>query len=568
MKLSASNGTHSDRGARQGERPSALIEGMRQALLREGLPEQAKLADVLGLEPAAVHRLSYAGLMLEAIDRLAALQGAETGAPSTRCGSFLRDHATNSDAPHTLEEAWVWVDRFIHEKLRPGLGNAEPAGARLHLYLDTVAEADRATDQALQLVRIIDLTNPARGYTPGGPQAGMVERLDPMSIWAWYSRHLTTPFHIDSGAPRHELIGTGFVYGMPRGRDPERSVDELAQETRDLLEEAALLRQGSIPNAAMVEIQFPPFVALCFAEISPSFVLMEALDEDSRSLPVVFLPNDRKWVAPNTGVGPTGTGQSFCHVAAAIALVGAAALRDFWVVEDRERTLGQPRLDRVRGMNSRRRHVIYLPRIRYRDPAPGGEDDRTGLGASLRRAHWRSAHFRKLPEGQQASRKQRLIAEANGRIPPEGSTWVRGATVAGEEVEARYRSRSAVKALFDTTVVQTRTHGELNWFGFERLCSAWLRRQGFEELARKGGDRGADIYCSRQRGDALEFWVVQCKHVRDKVGPEVIREVHGAAALRKADRAMVITSSAFTSGAIETARELGVLLADGDEISH
>jgi HJR/Mrr/RecB family endonuclease len=50
----------------------------------------------------------------------------------------------------------------------------------------------------------------------------------------------------------------------------------------------------------------------------------------------------------------------------------------------------------------------------------------------------------------------------------------------------------------------------------------------------------------------------------NKVGPDVVRELEGARVLRGADRALLITSSAFTPAAIQTARELNIELVDGD----
>lgn len=545
---------------------SAMLEGMRQAFLREGLPENASIQQLVLLSPQAIHRLAYSALLLETVDRLLALRDIRQAKPTTRSGELLRDFETYHEAPSTLDHAWDWVEQYIAECLRPALEVADLATGRFILYMDTAAEQDRFANAALQLVRIVDLIHPCRAHIPGGPDAKTVENQDPLSIWAWYSRQLTSPMYIDSGAPDHNRISSGYIYSMPKGDDPARAVDDLNAMTRDLLEEAALLRQGSIPNAAMVEINAPPFVALCFAEIMPSLVVMEVLDSESRSLPIVYQPADRAWFGPNTGQGPTGSIESFDHVVAAMAMIGAAALRDFWVIEDRDRTLGPPRLDRVLGLKSSRRHVIYLPRIRYRSAQVASQNATALLSVAERRAHWRSAHFRKLPSGHHASRKQTLLAQAHGRIPPDGYTWIRGATVAGADVEAVYRSRSAVRALFDATPLQQRTHSGLTWFAFERAVWRWLEGQGFEELARKGGDRGADIWCCRARGDVLEFWVVQCKHVRKPVGPEAVRELHGAAALRQADRAMLVTSSAFTLGALETARDLGIDLVDGTQI--
>lgn len=290
---------------------------------------------------------------------------------------------------------------------------------------------------------------------------------------------------------------------------------------------------------------------------------MEGLDANSRALPIIFQPS-LGWVhGPNTGSGPDGKMDSFEHYVALIALLGAAAIRDFWVIEDREKSLGPARVSRPRGLKSNKSRVIYLPRIRYVEGRLGQSslEARTKT-ASERRAHWRSAHFRKLPTGSKPSKKQLLLAAAQNIKPPAGTTWVRSSNISGNDGDLIYRSRSATAALFDVIPFEKQSHAGLSWFAFERLCARELNRQGFEELTRKGGDRGTDIFCSRGTGPTTETWVVQCKHWNAKIGPDVVRDLHGARALRTADRALLITSSAFTQGAIETAADLGIELLD------
>jgi restriction system protein len=139
--------------------------------------------------------------------------------------------------------------------------------------------------------------------------------------------------------------------------------------------------------------------------------------------------------------------------------------------------------------------------------------------------------------------------------------------VTGIEAERVYRSRSVAKLLFDAIPSKGQALGGLSWFNFERYCGGWLRRQGFDEVARKSVDRGVDITAFKDRSGKAEEWSVQCKHWANKVGPDVVRELEGARRLRNADRAMLITSSAFTPAAIQTASELGIVLVDGDQLS-
>jgi HJR/Mrr/RecB family endonuclease len=186
---------------------------------------------------------------------------------------------------------------------------------------------------------------------------------------------------------------------------------------------------------------------------------------------------------------------------------------------------------------------------------------------TARAAHWRSDHYRKLPSGQRPTLRQIALAEAFKRSPPEGCTWVRGTSIAGIETEKVYRSRSLSEVLFDVVPSKAKALSGLSWFEFEQHCTRWLRSRGFDEVGRTSIDRGVDITAISGTDQPLK-WVVQCKHWTKKVGPDVVRELEGARALRKADRAMLIISSAFTSAAVETASQLDIDLIDGDSLDQ
>ena len=542
------------------------------ALVAEGLsPFGISLDEILRLVPAAIHRIARAGVVAEILPLIACLGHLGDARPESACGVALQDGLRRWSAPADLDAAYRFAEAFICQTLPGALGARDIAAIRTQLFFDANYEPDPEVALALGLIRLLDLTDPDHAYAPGKPNARIVERLDPASIFAWYSRQTTSPFHIDDGGRHQRPVSRGFVYRAPEAPVPEIGQAELEAAMRDILREASELRMGSIPNAAFVEIDASPLVCLCFAEITPDLVLMEGLDAEGRALPIVFQPSMGRAFGPTTGTGGLGSLASFEHYVALIALIGAAALRDFWVIEDRDKILGPARVSRPRGLKSSRSRVIYLPRIRY----VGARLNPDGLkeqaqSALARRAHWRASHFRRLPAGSTPSKKQLLLAQAQQISPSPGTTWVRAARIsgvgdddgAGAAAEVTYRSRSATAALFDTIPFEAQAHGGLSWFAFERACARALAAQGFEELARKGGDRGTDIYCARDRGHEVETWVVQCKHWSVKIGPETVRELHGAQALRAADRALLITSSAFTAGAIEAASALGVDLMD------
>lgn len=248
---------------------------------------------------------------------------------------------------------------------------------------------------------------------------------------------------------------------------------------------------------------------------------------------------------------------------AALYLMSAAILRDFWVVEDRSLAdrLGAPRVRVPRGMKDGARTVIYLPRCRY---------DRSAIIAATCAGdkrwtispHFIRSHIRQLPEGSHATVKQQAIARLHGVDIPEGKTWVRGhVAAAGTEDAKRYRSRSAVRSLMqvlDVTKPKEALTG-LTWYAFERLCEAMLKRRGYEVLD-KVGDGGIDILAIDRNGGYL---FAQAKHWSKKVGPGVVREMIGSLTARRADiskdaKGCVISSSGFTEAAIAEAADAGI----------
>lgn len=87
------------------------------------------------------------------------------------------------------------------------------------------------------------------------------------------------------------------------------------------------------------------------------------------------------------------------------------------------------------------------------------------------------------------------------------------------------------------------------------------------QAAQRDGDGGVDLYATDRDGGG---WVVQCKcwGPHRAVGPEVIRELHGAIADADAggstpSKGVVFTTSRFTAGALELAKSFGYECIDG-----
>jgi Restriction endonuclease len=523
----------------------------------------APLDRLARLPKEAIYRASYEGFEAE-LPRLAApfLKCLERAAPKSSSGRALVACVLDQRSEVETVTAYDFVRLFVSQYLpRSYQGILE---IRFGLFRDAMVEPSDGIRDLLQLARACWLLDPRNENAPDNVRFDRpyYRGLDPLSIWAFWTRQYTHPIFIDDGSKAKTRIAKGFVYDLRSAVGFEPPTGDVSATIRGLLQEADLLRLGSIPTRAFVEINVPPFVCLVLDEVSPEFVMVEALDSHERALPIYLFPSVRRWTIPNTGCGPRNDVASFCEIANVIAAVAAAALRDFWVVEDRERVLGPPRLGRIAGSMNNSKRVIYLPRIRYVGASNLSERAESATNISARAAHWRTDHYRKLPEGQTPTKKQMAVANAFGRSPEPGTTWVRGATVAGLDAERVYRSRSISRLIFDMLPSKGQALTDLSWFDFEGFCARWLRDHGFEEVGRTAFDNGVDITAFK---GSIQ-WVVQCKHWKAKVGPDIVRELEGARKLRAGDRAMLVTSSAFTPAAIETAKLLNIIIVDGDQL--
>lgn len=105
----------------------------------------------------------------------------------------------------------------------------------------------------------------------------------------------------------------------------------------------------------------------------------------------------------------------------------------------------------------------------------------------------------------------------------------------------------------------------LSWKEFENLVGEMYRRQGYmvREQLSGGADGGIDLKLSK----GGEYTVVQCKRwTRRKVQVQIVRELYGVMVSEGADAAVLITTSSFTSGAREFAREKPITLIEGSAL--
>ncbi len=99
---------------------------------------------------------------------------------------------------------------------------------------------------------------------------------------------------------------------------------------------------------------------------------------------------------------------------------------------------------------------------------------------------------------------------------------------------------------------------------FEEEVAAIFGRRGYRtEVTPKTGDFGADVLMWDRAGTK---WAVQVKQYSNPVGRPTVQAMRGVAQDFRAEKAMVVTLSRFTKGAIEYAESQGIRLVEGDEL--
>jgi hypothetical protein len=344
----------------------------------------------------------------------------------------------------------------------------------------------------------------------------------------------------------------------------DADIPTVESSINSLLLEADSSRKWSIPPHALVEFKFGPFAFCEVLEIGHD---------------VYFVLRDHRWqfaiccVNPQTSVwaltawaGEHGDRED--EVYAALKLLLAAILRDFWVVEERESVFSTTSLPRrfAKQKGDENQRIVYLPRVHYKRK-PDVSCCVSSLDQERRRQHHVAAHLRRV---QEASKNQRLLAELYGFTVPTGYTFVRPHERGHKQMEVIYRSRSALRSLY-TAVEQGISTQRPHWFQFERDVYKVMERLGYDVQhvsASRRGDHGIDVYATKITGEEIENWVIQCKcySQEHKVGPNIIRELIGSLSRYETPtKGTVVTTSSYTSGAIEEANRVGIRLINGSE---
>ena len=104
---------------------------------------------------------------------------------------------------------------------------------------------------------------------------------------------------------------------------------------------------------------------------------------------------------------------------------------------------------------------------------------------------------------------------------------------------------------------------KMSGLDFEKYLQALLLRKGYVEVKLTHTyDLGVDITAKKDG----EYWAIQAKRYKGKVGLDSVRQVVTAAKYYKCSRTMVITNSFYTSNARTIARTMDCVLIDRDQL--
>jgi len=372
-----------------------------------------------------------------------------------------------------------------------------------------------------------------------------------------------------------ELLGPGSI-AMDAKRIVQNlpvyvgNIDEGDKFFNDLLAEAVTLKRWTIPPGAYVQLELGELVAAKLHEIGGEVACL-LINAEGEYL--------RVWIDPSANVASIDGFREIASAAdqqghdsvwlekleLAIKILLAAIIRDFWVVEERERVFGVGTRTK-KGSRLQSDHnkevVVYLPRVRYVDDVQHKAD---ALDLVARRAHFVIGHLRKALH---ASETQIQIAHRYGITPPEGFTFVRPHK-RGEKVQERiYRSRSALQCIQALEPISS-INAKDGWFQYELNVMHWLAFNGFEVehlAASRLGDGGVDLQAYRNN----EHLLVQCKHwQKEKIGPRIIREMLGTLqTFPEGARGVIITSTYLTEGAKRLAIQNGIQFIQNVDFSN
>lgn len=353
--------------------------------------------------------------------------------------------------------------------------------------------------------------------------------------------------------------------------------EETKSQMKEILTEAMDQATGLwIPYNACVEIRDDPiFKYVRFIEYEKVIAIF-AHDHNERFLSEIFMKDMKDfkyWLFNNGNIFDEKIEESSKR----IYLKLAACIRDWKVLIERDSTMSYRGRNVIKDSNSNKKRICYLPITKYRRN-PNKEQqkkERVFFNESRKFSGDRRAHPRRLVEGTKASKIQLLLAkDLNFPIPP-GYTFVKESVWGKKgmtQKEVVYRSKSLNNLFYasDHEIEKAKEIHELSPAGFEEYCEKYVTKLGWEVTKRNNYDGGIDIRALKEfKDETIKKLIVQCKHWKRPVGPDVIREFKGAADAEEDKHEkvlMVIISSVFTTGAREYAKKFNIELINGEEL--
>ena len=348
-------------------------------------------------------------------------------------------------------------------------------------------------------------------------------------------------------------------------------IEEVATLAANLLDDAVEHKTWTIPPRAVVQQPIGIFTHLELHEFGGNvFCILRTAKGEFYASAVNPLRHHGTFVVPLRIEQDAETKRA---IEAGVHLIICAIIRDFWVVEEREKVF---RVERQSFRQGRRQEtddkprVIYLPRIKYTDK-PNPMVATQELGYPERRTHNVVPHLRRAGS---ASGSQLILAERYGFDVPMGFTFVRPHLRGKGQNEVIYKSRSALQSLYMTDVGVAGETKSIDWFQFERDVYDLMAGLGFlvkHVAASRHGDNGVDIYATKGSDFDRVNWVIQCKCWKPsrKVYPSTIRELCGVLSEQPhGTRGMVVTTSSFSSGSRAQAHTADIRLVDGEEFTR
>ena len=373
----------------------------------------------------------------------------------------------------------------------------------------------------------------------------------------------------------------------PKTDDREKKELEAVEKSKDqkpflfknkhILQEAIENQMGhhKVPHDGVFELLHDPFFKCIRFREDKDVVTAIILDKNERYMIEVFSKAevDFKYLLWNQmKLNKHYSEECMQEMYTKIAIV----IRDSYVLDERDITMGYGGKRRPYGMNtSSEYNIYYFPRKRYRYKN-NTKAEKAFFRETRTFSGTRRAHTRELPENYKPSDKQLLLAKSLDIYVPDGCTFVNEAEwgIKMTKREVRYRHTCLNDVFFYDNREVSKAHeiNQLSPAAFEEYSEERVKKLGYS-IKSNFEDRGIDIRAIKiLDNDETEYLLVQCKHPRisnKPISPGAMRDFNTAcddepSKYKKVK--MFITSTRFGPEAKKLAEKHNIELIDGDDL--